>query len=145
MAFRYHLTFIDEIPEGMASDGSRIRAKSLPPVSHGEEEEYESLRQLVATLPERATQLQPLPQAPQMVNDGSRGHPDICRRPCVRMARGTCQAGSGCGFCHLPHTEPKVHLNKPLRQYLGSLMDPQRLAVLIPHFQERLPQLDRAQ
>ena len=29
--------------------------------------------------------------------------------------------------------------------FAGSLMDPQRLAVLIPHFQERLPQLDRAQ
>ncbi|CAJ1332041.1 unnamed protein product, partial [Effrenium voratum] len=147
MPFRYYLTFIDETEVGSDGGSSQIRAKSLPPLTVSQqEEEQDVLQQLVAALPERAAHLQPLaPQAPQVVNEGSRGHPDICRRPCIRMARGNCEAGRACGFCHLPHTAPKIHLNKPLREYLGSLTDALRLAVLMPHFQERLPQLARAQ
>ena len=34
---------------------------------------------------------------------GSYGHPNICRRPCILMMRGTCQKGADCGFCHLAH------------------------------------------
>ncbi|CAJ1379453.1 unnamed protein product [Effrenium voratum] len=141
MPFRYYLTFIDETEVGSDGGSSQIRAKSLPPLTVSQqEEEQDVLQQLVAALPERAAHLQPLaPQAPQVVNEGSRGHPDICRRPCIRMARGNCEAGRACGFCHLPHTAPKIYLNKPLREYLGSLTDSERLAVLLPHFQERLP------
>ena len=34
---------------------------------------------------------------------GSYGHPNICRRPCILLVKGTCQKGSACGFCHLEH------------------------------------------
>ncbi|CAE7237076.1 unnamed protein product, partial [Symbiodinium natans] len=34
---------------------------------------------------------------------GSRGHPYICHRPCVRWSKGHCTAGTDCEFCHLAH------------------------------------------
>ena len=41
---------------------------------------------------------------PDPVNDGSRGHPQLCARPCIRIAKeGGCNLGDACGYCHLGH------------------------------------------
>ena len=40
-------------------------------------------------------------------SSGSYGHPDLCRRPCIQLARGSCRKGKSCGFCHFSH-EVKV-------------------------------------
>lgn len=31
---------------------------------------------------------------------GSRGHPFLCARPCIRLAKGSCHMGDACGYCH---------------------------------------------
>ena len=31
---------------------------------------------------------------------GSRGHPFLCARPCIRLAKGNCHVGDACGYCH---------------------------------------------
>ena len=36
-------------------------------------------------------------------NLGSLGHPALCRRPCVRLAKGVCKTGDACGYCHYGH------------------------------------------
>lgn len=33
-------------------------------------------------------------------NHGSRAHPFLCNRPCVRFAKGLCESGDACGYCH---------------------------------------------
>mmetsp|Transcript_10685 Transcript_10685/g.25197 ORF Transcript_10685/g.25197 Transcript_10685/m.25197 type:complete len:260 (+) Transcript_10685:87-866(+) len=42
------------------------------------------------------------------LNEGSLGHPGLCRRPCVHFAKaGSCLQGTACTFCHLPHTRER--------------------------------------
>ena len=36
-------------------------------------------------------------------NLGSLGHPALCRRPCVRLAKGMCKTGDACDYCHYGH------------------------------------------
>mmetsp|Transcript_20496 Transcript_20496/g.48623 ORF Transcript_20496/g.48623 Transcript_20496/m.48623 type:complete len:268 (-) Transcript_20496:62-865(-) len=37
-------------------------------------------------------------------NQGSRGHPFLCRRPCVHiLCSGSCFNGDACSYCHFPH------------------------------------------
>ncbi|CAJ1420534.1 unnamed protein product, partial [Effrenium voratum] len=142
MFFRYYLTFIDETcaPES----GARRRAQSAPlartfrdllPAAFNEEEE--SRKHVAATLTKRARDLRKPAAARVPDSTGSRGHPEICRRPCVHMAKGSCKDGAGCAFCHLPHTTPLVNLNKQLRLQLGKMDETQLLSVVIPHFRER--------
>lgn len=41
-------------------------------------------------------------EAPQqeIPSRGSRAHPFLCSRPCIRFAKGFCEAGDACGYCH---------------------------------------------
>eukprot|EP00435_Cladocopium_sp_Y103_P069483 s617_g33.t1 len=36
---------------------------------------------------------------------GSRGHPHLCRRPCIHFAKGECELGDACGYCHFTHAK----------------------------------------
>jgi len=77
--------------------------------------------------------LQPsqLPQQPMTCNqqdvsfgeasEGSIGHPELCRRPCFYFAKGCCENGANCGYCHLPHGERAPKLDKRQRLVLQSL------------------------
>jgi len=56
-----------------------------------------------------------------MLTSGSTGHPDLCGRPCRFFAVGQCENGMSCGFCHLDHPHPCVHLDKRQRAELESL------------------------
>ena len=40
-------------------------------------------------------------QAP--TSKGSRGHPVVCFRPCIRLAKGICEMGDACDYCHYKH------------------------------------------
>eukprot|EP00930_Biecheleria_cincta_P042589 TRINITY_DN292_c0_g1_i2.p1 TRINITY_DN292_c0_g1~~TRINITY_DN292_c0_g1_i2.p1 ORF type:complete len:292 (-),score=63.12 TRINITY_DN292_c0_g1_i2:284-1159(-) len=51
-------------------------------------------------------------------SQGSIGHPEVCRRPCIYFARGDCQNGLDCGFCHLDHAGRRGHLDKRNRDLL---------------------------
>lgn len=40
------------------------------------------------------------PLQQEIPSRGSRAHPFLCSRPCIRFAKGICQAGDACGYCH---------------------------------------------
>ena len=62
------------------------------------------------------------PQPTRSANKGSRGHPVFCRRACIRFAKGDCELGDACSFCH--HEHPRyVTPYKPQRRQLNH-MDP---------------------
>lgn len=70
-------------------------------------------------------------------NEGSRGHPDFCSRPCLYFAAGTCFNGESCHFCHIPHDKRTVHLDKRNRASLHSLDFANRLDLVLPAILER--------
>lgn len=55
------------------------------------------------------------------VGNGSRGHPFLCRRPCVRLAKGNCHMGDACGYCHHQTHRPFASLDKRQRVHLRSM------------------------
>ncbi|CAJ1332554.1 unnamed protein product [Effrenium voratum] len=143
MCLKYHRTFIDE--ETVPVD-VKTRSQSWPPVRR-EAAGEELARQQLATLAERAAELQKPPQmrSPHHhhhhhhQNNGSRGHPELCRRPCVYFAKmGKCAEGDACAFCHLSHPSRSASLDKKMRELVAGLQEVDLLAILLPQFQERL-------
>eukprot|EP00928_Gymnodinium_smaydae_P008180 TRINITY_DN12976_c0_g2_i2.p1 TRINITY_DN12976_c0_g2~~TRINITY_DN12976_c0_g2_i2.p1 ORF type:complete len:536 (+),score=86.66 TRINITY_DN12976_c0_g2_i2:54-1610(+) len=65
-------------------------------------------------------------------SSGSVGHPEMCARPCIYYAQGTCTKGDSCGFCHLPHDGRVAHLDKKGREQIKSMSLEQRVATLLP-------------
>ncbi|CAL1147017.1 unnamed protein product, partial [Cladocopium goreaui] len=142
-------TFIDEVSTCVA------RYHSCP--CSGEvcnlEERRESI--YVSRLPARAEMLQldmtpttasesgtefsndsPMTLTPLVLSYGSYGHPELCHRPCVHLAKGQCDAGADCGYCHCQHNRP-VHPDKKQRVFLNSLSYAQLLATVIPYIRHR--------
>jgi hypothetical protein len=70
-------------------------------------------------------------------NEGSRGHPDFCSRPCLYFAAGSCFNGESCHFCHIPHDKRTVHLDKRNRASLHSLDFADRLDLVLPAILDR--------
>ena len=128
---RYFNTFIDEEPSGNLLES---RSKSWPQLGgtgHATEEIEEMETQAAnhvaelqgkwSTFGERHP-MSPKPQPNRSANKGSRGHPVVCRRPCIRFAKGDCEVGDACGYCH--HQHPRyVTPNKSQRLKLDC-MDP---------------------
>ena len=128
---RYFNTFIDEEPSGNLLES---RSKSWPQLGgtgHATEEIEEmetqaanhvaELQGKLSTFGERHP-MSPKPQPNRSANKGSRGHPVVCRRPCIRFAKGDCELGDACGYCH--HQHPRyVTPNKSQRLKLDC-MDP---------------------
>ncbi|CAK9083622.1 Putative tRNA/rRNA methyltransferase Rv0881, partial [Durusdinium trenchii] len=52
---------------------------------------------------------------------GSVGHPELCRRPCIYFMAGNCENGDSCTYCHQPHYEKTVKLDKKQRSFMQSL------------------------
>ena len=141
MALRYYRTFIDEVVTIENSKTEEKRACSMPPTGTCLEEECEEeLRAQVACLAERAAHLEPLPRAvvKQVQMAGSRGHPDLCRRPCLHLAVGACLHGEECLYCHQPHPERAVTLDKRQRLLLGNLPEADLLEMLVLAFEAKL-------
>lgn len=82
----------------------------------------------------------PVP-APYINNLGSRGHPELCARPCIYSAAGGCGAGKDCGFCHVPHTSRVAHLDKRHREHLKAMPLPTRAAIVLPLMKEKVAEL----
>ena len=59
-------------------------------------------------------------QAP--TSKGSRGHPVVCFRPCIRLAKGTCEMGDACDYCHYKH--PRYVTPDKRQRFLLNNMDP---------------------
>ncbi|CAE8645368.1 unnamed protein product [Polarella glacialis] len=65
-------------------------------------------------------------------NPGSMAHPELCRRPCIYFAAGSCANGSACGYCHLSHENRPSHLDRRHRDLLRNLSEAESLALLLP-------------
>jgi len=64
------------------------------------------------------------------LNQGSRGHPFLCRRPCVHIVRsGSCANGDSCSYCHFPH-EARSKLDNRQRAMCEAMPKKQFLSVL---------------
>ncbi|CAJ1462044.1 unnamed protein product [Effrenium voratum] len=95
----------------------------------------------------------PSPMAPER-NDtddvqvafvGSLGHPEFCRKPCLLMVRQFwCPNGRQCGFCHHPHHDRSMTLDKRQRLALRSLSEQEQLNHVLPRLKARAKQFPRA-
>ena len=69
----------------------------------------------------------------ELPHPGNIGHPYACIKPCVYLLKGgSCAAGSGCDYCHLPHDMGPIKPNKMQRQRLRQMTDGERLSVCLP-------------
>jgi len=88
-------------------------------------------------LKERTVQGMLSPAVEEADNPGSLGHPQLCRRRCIYFAKGHCQHGSSCGFCHLEHTRQPAQLDKKQRTIFDKLTEGQKLEILLPHLRTK--------
>ena len=64
-------------------------------------------------------------------NPGSCGHPSLCARPCIYVAKnGSCHV-DGCSFCHLQHDLPVHKLNQRQRHVLQQLDKRSKMDLLV--------------
>jgi len=68
---------------------------------------------------------------PMLPSQGSLGHPEVCRRPCIYFIAGHCENGNACAYCHMEHTEKTPKLDKRQRTIIQSLSRPQLLALVM--------------
>ena len=54
-------------------------------------------------------------------NPGSYGHPSLCARPCIYIAKNGCCHVEGCNFCHMTHATKTFKLNQRQRFVLQEL------------------------
>jgi len=78
---------------------------------------------------------------PEEPSWGSRGHPHLCQKPCLRFAggRGRCEQGERCEFCHMGH-ETRAKLDKQQRSFFNSLPQAAAMAVLCQLMEEKAAQ-----
>ncbi|CAE7256599.1 unnamed protein product [Symbiodinium natans] len=131
------------------------RSKSLPPKLQVRCQN--TTDKYLEQVQHRATNLQPLPPLPppptpapeddEMADEeqdpefpGSRGHPELCRRPCVFVGHGSCQAGLDCRFCHFTH-DRGFRPSKRLRNKMRGLNVPSILLLLRNGLQMKAAQL----
>eukprot|EP00931_Biecheleriopsis_adriatica_P093468 TRINITY_DN6720_c0_g1_i2.p1 TRINITY_DN6720_c0_g1~~TRINITY_DN6720_c0_g1_i2.p1 ORF type:complete len:309 (+),score=31.54 TRINITY_DN6720_c0_g1_i2:92-1018(+) len=96
---------------------------------------------------EQGTSPEPLPELisqhpdlPCPMSEGSRGHPEFCRRPCNFLLRqGYCRMGLDCTFCHLEHWSRSAHhISKMHREMMRSLPCSAILTTVIPLVRARM-------
>eukprot|EP00445_Apocalathium_hangoei_P069470 CAMPEP_0204144596 /NCGR_PEP_ID=MMETSP0361-20130328/21134_1 /ASSEMBLY_ACC=CAM_ASM_000343 /TAXON_ID=268821 /ORGANISM="Scrippsiella Hangoei, Strain SHTV-5" /LENGTH=373 /DNA_ID=CAMNT_0051098545 /DNA_START=113 /DNA_END=1234 /DNA_ORIENTATION=- len=73
---------------------------------------------------------------------GSVGHPELCSRPCLYFAMGSCDNGESCEFCHMAHTKRPAHLDKRHRELLRSMSPWEWAALVLPILQRKIEALD---
>lgn len=74
-------------------------------------------------------------------NPGTRGHPQLCARPCVSFFKGFCAAGRSCGHCHMTHPHRMSHLDRRNRDLLKVLSFYERVQLFQPLVEGRLDEL----
>jgi len=73
---------------------------------------------------------------------GSVGHPELCSRPCLYFAMGSCDSGESCEYCHLAHPKRPAHLDKRHREMLRSMAPSEWAALVMPILQKKIEALD---
>lgn len=74
----------------------------------------------------------------QVPNPGSIGHPHLCRRVCIYFAMGACTNGQDCGFCHMPHPERIMRLNRRNRAILEGKPFSELIILLVPILKRKI-------
>ncbi|CAE7930853.1 unnamed protein product [Symbiodinium sp. KB8] len=83
--------------------------------------------------PRSATEFTPVEREQMIVpSEGSWGHPDVCRRPCIHFISGNCETGKACAYCHLPHTEKMAKLDKRQRAMVQQLTHRELVSMVLP-------------
>ncbi|CAE7597216.1 unnamed protein product [Symbiodinium sp. CCMP2456] len=135
LAFRF--TFLDVTDGQMESD--RARGRSLPPMRSATPEVLVQdvwAQRHLRTLRQGQPAMVIDPTAPSR---GSVGHPSLCNRPCIFIARqGHCQKGLACGSCHHQHNDPK--LDKKQRHLMSTMPRAELLGLLADLLRERAEQ-----
>jgi len=72
------------------------------------------------------------------MNQGSLGHPELCSRPCLYFASGSCSNGRSCEYCHLPHSRRLAHLDRRHRELLRSKPLEEWAALFLPIVNRRV-------
>ena len=136
----YRCTFIDVMAAKTEGADRRTRARSLSPTRTSASPEplmqdvwaHRHLRTL------RQGRSATIVDAP-VPSRGSLGHPALCNKPCVCIARqGHCQKGWACGFCHCEHEDPKP--DKKQRLLMSTMPRPELLSLLADLLRERAEQ-----
>mmetsp|Transcript_30785 Transcript_30785/g.67385 ORF Transcript_30785/g.67385 Transcript_30785/m.67385 type:complete len:344 (-) Transcript_30785:463-1494(-) len=78
----------------------------------------------------------------QSVSQGSFGHPFLCGRICAYAAAGRCLSGSDCVYCHIPHANKQLHLDKRNRGIIQAMTFSQRAALMLPILEEKAREYD---
>eukprot|EP00440_Ansanella_granifera_P017662 gb/GFBE01019186.1/.p1 GENE.gb/GFBE01019186.1/~~gb/GFBE01019186.1/.p1 ORF type:complete len:304 (+),score=72.20 gb/GFBE01019186.1/:1-912(+) len=68
---------------------------------------------------------------------GSMGHPEVCQRPCLYFAAGTCSNGAACRYCHMPHEQRAFHPDKQQRELLKQMPEAQLLKMVSKRMRTR--------
>mmetsp|Transcript_14524 Transcript_14524/g.34528 ORF Transcript_14524/g.34528 Transcript_14524/m.34528 type:complete len:242 (+) Transcript_14524:78-803(+) len=160
MALKFEATFISM----KTTEPAKKRSQSLPALpgrsgasSTTDKDSVGQVQRYLDQLMDRAENLRPEDQdgqdeeqmAPERnaeevqeeenkaTSQGSLGHPELCRRPCIYLQKGDCAEGANCGYCHDAHHERSKKLDKRQREFLRSLDDSIILALLLPHLRTR--------
>eukprot|EP00439_Symbiodinium_sp_Y106_P033584 s4664_g4.t1 len=80
----------------------------------------------------------PPPGLEDMSSIASIGHPELCSRPCVHIARGGwCPDGFDCRYCHIPHGGPGPKPDKAQRRLMKAMPAVQLRSIIFPHIVTR--------
>ncbi|CAK9060727.1 unnamed protein product [Durusdinium trenchii] len=148
MALRYHRTFIDvETPTDMWSVEGK-RGSSCPPPERPSCQKYEEWRchVQVSQLWQRAAHLgtSSTTKPSTSGSEGSYGHPHVCRRPCIKFARGSCEQGAECGFCHSSHPSRPLTFDKSARNFLATWSKAKILEAVLPPLRAKAKAVTRS-
>ncbi|CAK9053625.1 unnamed protein product, partial [Durusdinium trenchii] len=136
----YRLSFIDVESTSMVP---MPRVQSCPNLVHRCDWPDWQRQIQVRTLCERSEHIGDETQAtlkfPQPgASQGSHGHPDLCRRPCILFLHGKCQEGADCGFCHASHPRRVATFNVHQRKVLTSWSHVKLLEAVRPYVQSKV-------
>ena len=167
LKLRYHNSFID-VELGDSELSRPLRAQSLSPKHHkgcymwaeqdqelreqqwrdqsyvrSLSEKLESLDSATLKMPsfdstESTCPAQEVNVAKAVLNPGSAGHPELCRRPCLHFAAGYCGHGSTCNFCHEDHPQKAAKLDKKQREIMQNLHSKEAAALIVEYVKARV-------
>jgi len=75
---------------------------------------------------------------------GSVGHPELCNRPCLYFAAGTCTNGKDCDYCHMVHSKRPAHLDKQHREMLRSMSAQEWASLVMPILRRKLESVNHS-
>lgn len=68
---------------------------------------------------------------------GTRGHPEVCKRPCVHFFARGCALGASCNYCHAEHPKRPISLDKAQRRLLGKVEEQHLLEIVLGQLRDR--------